>query len=157
MFAAFMRLHDGLEREAPGSRDAARRALALSGAGGPVSVAEMGCGPGASVAVLLDLLPEAHVTGLDLHAPYLSAAARRADALGQGHRFTGVIGDMGAPPLSGPFDLIWSEGAIYSVGVAEGLRVWRDLLKPGGIVAFSDAVWLTADPDPRARAVFEDF
>lgn len=157
MFAAFMRLHDDLPREAPGSAAATRRALGMCGLTGPMSVAEMGCGPGAAVEALLEAAPEAHVVGLDLHAPFVAEAARRAAALGAGHRFTGVVADMGDAPLTGPFDLIWSEGAIYSVGVEAGLAAWAKLLRAGGLVAFSDAVWLTDDPDPRARKVFEDY
>ena len=30
------------------------------------------------------------------------------------------------------FDLVWSEGALYSVGFANGLRALRRLLRPGG-------------------------
>jgi SAM-dependent methyltransferase len=46
---------------------------------------------------------------------------------------------MAAPP-GGPFDLIWSGGAIYNLGVTDALRGWRGHLAPGGRVAFSDLV-----------------
>jgi len=44
------------------------------------------------------------------------------------------------------FDLLWSEGAIYIVGFAEGLKRWKQLLKPGGFIALTDMVWLQQEP-----------
>jgi len=51
--------------------------------------------------------------------------------------------ESGVP--SGSVDLIWSEGALYNVGVEPGLRVLRELLAPGGTIAFSELCWL-AEP-----------
>jgi SAM-dependent methyltransferase len=60
------------------------------------------------------------------------------------------------PPRS--FDLIWSEGAAYSVGVPVALAHWKALLAPGGRIAFSEIVWTSATPHSRTRAVFaEDY
>lgn len=157
LFAAFTRLHDDLPREAPGSDAMARSFLAGLSLPDAPRVAEMGCGPGASVETLLSALPGAHVTGLDMHPPFLRAAAARAGAMGAGARFSGVIGDLGEPPLVGPFDLIWCEGAAYAVGVEEALRAWAPLLAPGGKVVFSEAVWLTEMPDARALGVFAEY
>ena len=42
------------------------------------------------------------------------------------------------------FDLICSEGAIYNIGFAAGLAVWRPFLKPGAFLAVSELTWLTA-------------
>ena len=151
--AAFFRLHSGLPREAPGGAAETLCALALAAPPAKARIADMGCGPGASAAVLLAALPGAHVTGIDLHAPFVAEAARRAAALGAADRFAGRVADMAAPPVApGTLDLIWSEGAVYNLGVARALAAWRPLLAPGGKVAFSDAVWLTAAPPARARA-----
>jgi len=40
------------------------------------------------------------------------------------------------------FDLIWSEGAIYNMGFAEGICEFRRFIKPGGYLAVSEASWL---------------
>ena len=159
---AFMRVHSGLHREAPGSAAATLRALEMAAPqdeapDGPLSIAEMGCGPGAAAAVLLQARAQAHLVGVDLHAPFVHEAARRAAEIGAAHRFTGLVADMAAPGLTGPFDLIWAEGSAYSIGVAEALRAWKPLLRRGGRVAFSDAVWLTDEPDPRACKLFEEY
>ncbi len=40
------------------------------------------------------------------------------------------------------FDLIWSEGALYSIGFKEGLGVCQKLLVPDGLLALSELTWL---------------
>ena len=67
------------------------------------------------------------------------------------------VGDMGSPPGDrGGVDLIWSEGAIYNLGVAEALRAWRPLLAPLGTVAFTEPVWLVESPPDEVRAWWEE-
>jgi SAM-dependent methyltransferase len=154
----FWELHSGLAHEAPGSRADTLRALALTGLSDPVRLLDAGSGPGAASLVLLEALPEAEVSALDLHAPFLAAATARARAAGHMGRFRVLVGDMAAPPfVPGSLDLIWSEGAAYSVGVPRALAAWTPLLAPGGRIAFSEVVWTVPDPHPRARALFADY
>jgi SAM-dependent methyltransferase len=50
------------------------------------------------------------------------------------------------------FDLIWCEGAAYMMGVGRALRAWRPLLRPGGKLALTEAVWLRPGaPEPVKR------
>jgi hypothetical protein len=49
--------------------------------------------------------------------------------------------------------VIWSEGAIYFLGFENGLRKVKQLVKPKGYVAVSEAVWLTPNP-PREVVEF---
>ncbi len=148
--AAFFAIHSDLPREAPGSDATTRRALDLVRADMPPAprVLDAGCGPGAASAVLLAELPQARIRAVDAHPPFVEAARARAAALGAADRFEGATADMGAE--TGPFDLIWCEGAIYALGVEPALRAWRGALAPGGRVVFSDALWLTDAPDPDA-------
>ena len=48
----------------------------------------------------------------------------------------------------GTFDIIWSEGALYFMGFQKGLRRCRQLVKNGGYVAVSEAVYLAPDHLP---------
>lgn len=41
------------------------------------------------------------------------------------------------------FDLIWSEGAIYNMGFANGLIYLKPFLKKNGVIALSEITWLT--------------
>ena len=119
---------------------------------GPARVLDIASGPGAASLVLLDALPEAQVTATDRHAPFLEAAAARVAAAGHAARFRTVAADMAALPFAPEsFDLLWCEGAAYIIGVPAALAAWRPLLAPGGRLAFSEAVWLTDAPAPRAR------
>ena len=69
-----------------------------------------------------------------------------------------MVADIGKPehePES--FDLIWSEGALYNIGIGEALRLYHPVLKPGGYFAFTEAVWRKENPPPEVKAVFEDY
>ena len=61
-------------------------------------------------------------------------------------------GDMKDLPF-GPdtFDLIWSEGAAYIMGISEAFSAWREFLRPGGYVVVSEATWLVPDPPAEVR------
>jgi SAM-dependent methyltransferase len=153
----FFELHSGLAHEGPGSTEDTLRALAMTGLRGPLRVLDVGSGPGAASLVLLDALPWAEVTAVDLRAPYLEEATRKVAAAGHVERFGTLCADMAAlpfPPRS--FDLIWSEGAAYSVGVQVALTHWKALLAPGGRIAFSELVWASPSPHPEVRAVFAE-
>ncbi|MEL7132452.1 MAG: class I SAM-dependent methyltransferase, partial [Pseudomonadota bacterium] len=56
----------------------------------------------------------------------------------------------------GPYDLIWCAGALYFLGVTEGLTIWRAALKQGGHVVFSEPVAL-GPLSPTARVFWEDY
>ncbi|HEU0221055.1 MAG TPA: class I SAM-dependent methyltransferase [Paracoccaceae bacterium] len=155
---AFYALYEGLERLGPGSADETRRALGLTGLSGPLEVLDMGAGTGAQSLVLLEALPEALVTAVDSHAPFLKAAARRVAAAGFSDRFAVLHADMADPPFTpGTVDLLWCEGAVYHLGVTEALRAWRPLLSPRGVVVFSEPVWTVARPDPEVEAAFAGY
>lgn len=149
----FFEIHSDLPREAPGSRDSTTQALALAAPLPPAPrVLDVGCGPGMQTMDLADLLPDAEITAVDLHGPYLAEVAQRARARGVGERVKAIRADMTALPFpDGHFDLIWSEGAAYSIGLARALQSWRPLLRPGGRLALTEAVWLRSDPPEELR------
>ncbi|MEL6233692.1 MAG: class I SAM-dependent methyltransferase [Pseudomonadota bacterium] len=154
--AAFFRLHADLPREGPGDPASATRAIAATGLSGPLSVLDLGAGPGAGSLALLEGLPEAQVTAIDTHAPFLAQAEARVAEAGQGARFRTLCTNMAAPPVPpGSVDLIWCEGAIYFLGIAAGLAGWRKLLAPGARVVFSEPVWLTPMPSPACAAMWQ--
>ncbi len=63
---------------------------------------------------------------------------------------------MASPPQpSGSVDLVWAEGALYNIGLRNALRVCHDLLRPGGYLAFTDAVWRNENPPPEVKAGFD--
>jgi SAM-dependent methyltransferase len=52
-------------------------------------------------------------------------------------------------------DLIWSEGALYNLGLETALSVCHGLLRPGGYLAFTDAVWRKDIPPAAVKAGFD--
>ncbi len=62
------------------------------------------------------------------------------------------MADPGQSPAR--FDLIWSEGALYNIGIGKALGLCHGLLRPGGRLVFSDAVWRKAPP-PEVKAIFD--
>lgn len=138
---AFFTLHKDLEREGPGDAESIAWALSLASLSPAGAVLDAACGPGADLADLLAAVPEGHVTGLDKHAPFIEAARAR---LGNAQRLTLHVGSMAEP--GGPFDFIWCAGALYFLGIEQGLSLWQSALCPGGCVAFSEPVWTTDTP-----------
>lgn len=148
--ALFLELYEGLPRQGPGGAMATRRALAgLPDLPSHPRIADMGCGSGASSRVLAAETGAA-ILAIDIHAPFLAQLpASRPAGTGQ---VLPVVADMARPPLApASLDLIWSEGAIYQLGFAQGLQRWRSLLRPGGCIAVTEATWLDAAPAEAAR------
>lgn len=116
-----------LDRAGPG--DAASLQRVVQGLPPGARVLDAGCGVGADTGPLL--ARGFRVTALEASEVFAAEVARRHPGA------RAAVGDMLAPP-EGPYDLIWSAGALYNVGVAAALQAWRGVLAPGGKVAFSD-------------------
>ncbi|KAF5063395.1 Methyltransferase domain protein [anaerobic digester metagenome] len=139
----------GLPREGPGDDRYTEHLYALLALPPSPRVADMGSGSGAATLVLARL--GADVTAVDLVPEFLQRLARRAEREGLSDRVRTMAVSMDAVPADvGPFDLIWSEGALYTIGFDRGLTVWRDLLVPEGYVVVSEMSWLVDDPPAEA-------
>jgi SAM-dependent methyltransferase len=87
---------------------------------------------------------DASVTAVDFLPDFLHDIEMAAER----QRFTKQIETLAASMDALPFeeqsfDAIWSEGAIYNIGFANGIKAWRRFLKPDGILAVSELTWLT--------------
>jgi len=156
----FFDVHRDLPREGPGDHASTARALALARPlPAQARVLDIACGPGMQTLDLAALLPDARIVALDNHAPFLVEVQRRAVAGSAADRIATVLADMAALPFpAGSFDLLWCEGAAYILGLARALRAWRPLLRPGGRLALTEAVWLRPDaPEPLRRCWAADY
>ena len=133
-----------LERAGPGDAASLRWALKTAGMRPDARVLDAGCGTGADLPALIAAVPQGRVVAVDTAAPFIERVRARYPGV-QAH-----VADMANPP-GGPFDLIWSAGAVYNIGVAVALRAWAEHLAPGGRVAFSDLCWRVAEPPRAAR------
>lgn len=116
------------------------------------AVLDAGCGPGAVLVRLAKAAPSLRLTGLDVDAPMIERARRKADRAwpaSGARRPRFVVADAAAMPFEdGTFDLVVSSFAVHHwpdphAGLAEVMRV----LKPGG----KAIIWDIAGPaDHRA-------
>lgn len=140
----------GLPREGPGDNRYTEHIFSLLDLPRSPRVADMGCGSGASSLVLAR--QGAHITAVDQVPEFLRQLARRVEHEGLSGRVRTMEASMDrVPAAAGPFDLVWSEGSVYTVGFDRGLAAWRDLLVPGGYVVVSEMSWLVDDPPAEAR------
>ncbi|MFH1134673.1 MAG: class I SAM-dependent methyltransferase [Pseudomonadota bacterium] len=153
----FFEVFESLPRQGPGSRACAVKALALCRDLPPSpAVIDLGCGVGGQTLHLAELT-SGTIVAVDSHAPSIERLRATVARRGLSSRVFPVVGDMAAParPPAG-YDLVWSEGALYNLGLEKALRVCHGLLRPGGYLAFTDAVWRRDNPPPEVKAVFED-
>jgi SAM-dependent methyltransferase len=153
----FFEVFETLPRQGPGSRSCAEKALSLCcELPGVPAVLDLGCGAGGQTRHLAALLPTALITAMDNHAPSIERLRTALAQRGLAERVRPLVGDMAHPRLPPEsFDLIWSEGALYSIGIENALRICRGLLRPDGYLAFTDAVWRTQNPPPEVKASFD--
>ncbi|MDV4169562.1 MerR family transcriptional regulator [Rhodovulum sp. FJ3] len=132
--AGFMQVFADLDWWGPGTAEATRRALSLVPFA-PETILEIGCGPGMATMTLTE------------------ATAARIAARGLNDRIEVQNVDMAAILApERPWDVIWSEGSAYILSVEKALTDWRALLRPGGVLVFSDMVWRIDKPDDEVRA-----
>ncbi len=152
-FRVFLDMQLKLPRNGPGSdRTTASVYRTLEGLPAEPEILVMGCGQGNEVLTLLREA-RARVTAVDIMKPFITRLEEKAEAAGvSGDRLRTVCSAFEALDLpSGAFDLIWSEGAIYTAGFEAGLKGWSTYLKPRGLLIASEASWLTGELGSAAR------
>ena len=144
-WSVFFKLHSGLPREGPGDPADIPRVREVLGGATISRIADVGCGPGGDIDLLLKHFPEARVTAVDLMEHFIEAVRQRH---GKDARVETLVGDMA--DVSGPFDLIWSMGSLYFLGLEAGLATMREKLAQNGVIAFSYPCHATRDPSEDA-------
>lgn len=154
----FFEVFESLPRQGPGTFECAQRALALCAElSSSPRILDLGCGAGAQTLHLASLT-EGSIVAIDSHAPLIERLQTNIEEQGLLDRVEAQVGDMSA--LEWPhksFDLVWSEGALYNLGLETALPICAGLLRPGGYLAFSEAVWRTTDAPPEVRELFADY
>ncbi|KZN61300.1 MerR family transcriptional regulator [Pseudoalteromonas luteoviolacea] len=145
----FMRVFQGLARWGPGSEEDTLKALRHVPK--PIrKILEIGCGKGQSTRVLAQNC-QAHITAIDNEQSALDAVSEAFASINKTDRLTTnciSMTDLDYPRAY--FDLIWSEGSAYIMGVENALRRWRPLLVKSGTLVFSDLVWQTDTPSDKS-------
>ena len=97
------------------------------------TVADVGCGHGASAIVLAQAYPNAHIHGFDFHAPSITTARERAEEAGVSNQTTFEVAD--AKSYSGSYDLICFFDCLHDMGDPVGIAEFaRGRLADGGTI-----------------------
>ena len=154
----FFEVFEPLPRQGPGNLACVQRALALcTELPSSPHILDLGCGSGAQTLHLASLTHGA-IVAVDSHAPLIERLRAKVDERGLSARVEARVGDMSALDLPAEsFDLVWSEGALYNLGLAAALPMCASLLRPGGYLAFTEPVWRTTDAPPEVREAFVDY
>jgi SAM-dependent methyltransferase len=153
----FFEVYEALPRQGPGNRACAARALSFCKDLPPSpTVLDLGCGVGGQTLHLADLM-SGSIVAIDSHAPSIERLNATLTERGLSERVRALVGNIAHPkqPLKS-FDLIWSEGALYNIGIENALRICHGLLRPGSYLAFTDAIWRKENaPPPEVKASFD--
>jgi len=143
----FYELYTGLPRGGPGDNMSTRKAFSyMSDLPVKPLILDIGCGPGMQT-IELAKLSRGSIIALDNYQPFLDDLMNNAKR----ERFQKNI----IPKLQSMlemdfeeemFDVIWSEGALYFLGFANGLKECYRLLKPSGYLAVTEAVYFKDNP-----------
>lgn len=118
-------------------------------------VVDAGCGAGRQTLVLAKELGTL-VHAVDSHRPFLGHLEQQAKAAGVGHLVRTHCLDMqDIPSIFRRVDLLWSEGAAYSIGFANALGTWATVIDPGDFAVVSELSWLRETPPNGVHEFFE--
>ena len=146
---AFTILYQGLDRQGPGEPGDVAWAADAAGLKPDALICDAGCGTGADIPALLAAAPAGKVTAIDKNQAFID---RVLVTHGSDARVMAFAGNMAK--LKGPFDLIWSAGSMYFLGVEKALKAWRPALSKSGAIAFSEpCVFDVAETDESHAAI----
>ncbi|WP_086666157.1 class I SAM-dependent methyltransferase [Lentzea kentuckyensis] len=109
--------------------------------GDAASVVDLGCGTG-SLSVLLAQAGH-RVRGVDLSGRMIAAARAKANAAAVPAEF--IQGDASQPPCApASCDVVLARHVLWALpDPAAALKLWVDLLKPGGLLVLIEGRWST--------------
>lgn len=146
-------LFAGLEKLGPGDDAHTRRVLKLIPKRQFDVVVDAGCGTGRQTLVLATELGTT-IHAVDSRASFLDQLLQRARAAGL-ERFVHMHAmDMkDIPRVFHDIDLLWTEGAAYSIGFGNAFATWHRAIVPGGFAVASELTWLN-EPGSAAKEFF---
>ena len=157
MLDILIETHMDLERQGPGNAEMTLKALSfLDNPNKILRAADLGCGTGGQTMLLAQKIPGT-IIGVDQSDDFIRILNNTAQKLNLGERVHGIVGRMESLSFGREeFDLIWSEGAIDSIGFEKGLSHWNELLKKNGHVAVTCPSWLTDEHPAEVERFWAD-
>jgi len=142
----FYELFSGLPRGGPGNNETTRKAFSfIKNLNSKPLILDIGCGPGMQT-IELAKISKGNIIALDNYQPFLDKLMEAAKSEGVDDQITIKNQSMLNMDFeNNSFDVVWSEGALYFMGVEKGLKKSYQLLKNKGYLAFSEAVYLSSN------------
>lgn len=114
-------------------------------------IVDIGCGTGAHTFLLAQHLP-GHINAVDIFPEMIVELLGKVRDKQLQTKITGVIAPFDNLPFGkSSVDLIWAENTISLVGFQKALKQWKELVKPGGTIAFTIKTWLTGERPPEIQ------
>jgi trans-aconitate methyltransferase len=147
-------LFAGMEKLGPGSNVHTRYVLRLFPKQQFPVIVDAGCGTGRQTMVLAKELGTL-VHAVDSYEPFLNDLMRRAKEARIEHLVQTHCMDMkNIPNAFQHIDLLWSEGAAYSIGFSDALATWASAINKDGFAVVSELSWLREQVPNAVREFF---
>jgi cyclopropane fatty-acyl-phospholipid synthase-like methyltransferase len=147
-------LFAGLQKLGPGDNAHTRYVLKLLPPRKFDVVVDAGCGTGRQTLVLAAELATL-IHAVDSRSSFLDQLSQRARAAMLDGRVRTHCMDMKDIPTSFQnIDLLWSEGAAYSIGFGNAFATWQRAIVPGGFAVASELTWLKKSVSDAVREFF---
>lgn len=135
-------LFGGMEKLGPGDNAHTLHVLRLLPSQDFRVIVDAGCGSGRQTLALARAIATP-VHAVDSHQPFLDDLVQRAAAHQIQHLVQTHCMNMKDIPEAFPnIDLLWSEGAAYSIGFANAVSLWAPAIVPGRFLVVSELSWL---------------
>jgi len=151
----FIDVFGSLPRCGPGSVETTRRAYScLKDVPANPKILDIGVGIGIST-IELAKISKGTIFAIDIIPEYLKRLKEKMDDEDVQNITTLLMSMDDITFPEDTFDIIWSEGSVFIIGIERGLKNWKDFLKSGGYLAFSDMIWFNRNA-PRALKEYID-
>lgn len=153
---ALIKLHQGVERQGPGDASFSCGIInQLPELPSKPRIADIGCGAGAGARMLAKKY-RSKVKAVDFSDVFLNQMMQQArnenlDKLLEPTRCD--MAQLDWPP--GSIDLLWSEGAAYSMGFENAIEYWRPFMSPDGIAVISEMSYFSNTPPEDLKQYLE--
>lgn len=149
---ALISLHSGLDRQGPGDDDFSRFIIGqIPELPFAPRIADLGCGAGAGTLILAERF-QSTVKAVDFSRVFLDQLLTRAKLRGLEGLVEIVECDIGKLNwLPESVDLIWSEGAAYTITFQGAMTAWRPLLAANGVAVVSEMNYFYKDTSNTVR------